>query len=116
MYNIDVETFLVKNKMTQTGLASFLNLSQTYVSSWVNGRRRMPQKYIQTILDSERFDTSMITIAKTPDTVRVDKDVFELLKNQSETILSQQRTIEVLVSQGEKVARQDEGARCADAG
>ena len=49
------------------------------------------------------------------DRVSMDREVFDLLRNQSETILSQQRTIEILANKGE-VARRADHAGCADVG
>ncbi len=124
MYIIDVELFLEKNKMRRIDLAQYLGLTPSYVSAWANPERRekMPQKHIQKILDAKCFDVSMIQevkkVPKAPlplDSVSMDREVFDLLKNQSETILSQQRTIEMLAGKGERVQPADR-AGCADAG
>lgn len=124
MYIIDLELFLIKNKMKQIDLAQYLGLTQSYVSAWVNPKRpvKMPQKHIQKILDAKCFDVSMIQEVKKTrkttnpqDSVSMDREVFDLLKNQSETILSQQRTIEMLAGKGES-ARPADHAGCADAG
>lgn len=122
MYIIDIEKFLTKNKLMRQDLAEFLGKSPSYISSIIKGRSKMPQKHVQTILDSGRFDVSMIQeakkVRKAPiplDSVSMDREVFDLLKNQSETILSQQRTIEILAGKGEHAQPADR-AGCADAG
>lgn len=124
MYIIDLELFLTKNKMKQIDLAQYLGLTQSYVSAWANPERRvkMPQKHIQKILDAKCFDVSMIQevkkVRKAPiplDSVSMDREVFDLLKSQSETILSQQRTIEILAGKGERAQPADR-AGCADVG
>lgn len=119
MYSIDIESFLTKNKMTAKELASFVGRSYQVVSSWRNGTK-VPQKYIQKILEAGTFDTSMII--DTSEAVYIDRDVLATLKHQSETILtqseailSQQRTIERLIDKG-GTALQDGHVGCADAG
>lgn len=48
--------------------------------------------------------------------VFLSKDILELLKNQSEAIASQQRTIELLTRQKGHDVQQEEAADCADVG
>jgi len=48
--------------------------------------------------------------------VFVPNEILELLKNQSEAIASQQRTIELLTRQRGHDVQQDEAADCADVG
>lgn len=118
MYVIDIEKFLTKNKMMRQDLAEFLGKSPSYISSIIKGRSKMPQKHIQTIIDSGRFDVSMISTkskSKPSDQVAMDREIFDLLKNQSETILSQQRTIEMMAGKGGGVRPADH-AECADVG
>lgn len=97
-YKIDIEEFLRKNKMTQTQLGDYLGIGQPQISAACNGKP-LAYKHIEKILENKEWDLSMITedtSKKKRDDVVMSREVFELLKQQTDTILSQQRTIETL--------------------
>lgn len=103
--------------MQQNDLADYLGLSQSFLSQIERGNRPLAQKHIRKLLEDGKFVTTMIKkkSQSVQDRVSMDREVFDLLRNQSETILSQQRTIEILANKGE-VARRADHAGCADVG
>lgn len=117
-YIIDIKEFRKENNLQQNDLADYLGLSQSFLSQIERGNRPLAQKHIRKLLENDKFVTTMIK--KKPQSskqnrVSMDREVFDLLKNQSETILSQQRTIEILAGKGESVQLAGH-AECADVG
>jgi len=46
-----LQELLIANNMKQTELANHLDLDPSVISSWINGRRTIPQKNIEDIAD-----------------------------------------------------------------
>lgn len=117
-YIIDIKEFRETNNLRQNDLADYLGLSQTFLSQIESGKRPLAQKHIRKLLEAGKFVTTMIKekpLSVKQEQVSMDREVFDLLKNQSETILSQQRTIEMLAGKGEG-AQPAGRAGCADVG
>lgn len=82
-------------------------------------RKPIAQKHIEKILENEEWDLSMVTedsSKKKRDDVIMSREVFELLKQQTDTILSQQRTIETLSNKGGGVRPEDNADYAAASG
>ena len=112
-YKIDMEEFLSKNGMKQKTLADILDVPPSYISDACKGKT-FSQKQIQKILEHKEWDLSMITEVKRGNDVVMSREVFELIKQQTDTILSQQRTIETLSTKGGG-ARLEDSVDYADA-
>lgn len=110
------EEFIKINKLKKKDIAEYLNVSAAFITQLVQGSRSVPEDSIALIKANDKWDTSMfcdkyllsskseipnenkkinIQSAVSND-VTMSREIFDLLKNQSETILSQQRTIEKL--------------------
>ena len=117
-YKIDIEEFLRKNNLTQTQLGDYLGIGQPQISGICHGKP-IAQKHIEKILENEEWDLSMVTedsSKKKRDDVIMSREVFELLKQQTDTILSQQRTIETLSNKGGGVRPEDNADYAAASG
>ena len=117
-YKIDIEEFLRKNNLTQTQLGDYLGIGQPQISGICHGKL-IAQKHIEKILENEEWDLSMVTedsSKKKRDDVIMSREVFELLKQQTDTILSQQRTIETLSNKGGGVRPEDNADYAAASG
>ena len=92
-YIIDIEEFCLKNHLQQKDLAEISGLKPTFISAIKSGKSKFPQDRIQKIIDSGKYDTSMIKVIKEDDEITLNKDVLAILARQAETIQSQQETI-----------------------
>ena len=92
-YIIDIEEFCLKNHLQQKDLADITGLKPTFISAIKKGNSKFPQDRIQRIIDSGKYDTSMIKVVKEEEEVAINKEVLAILASQAETIQSQQETI-----------------------
>lgn len=120
---IDIKLFRKDNNLSQIDLANIIGCTQGFVSSLERGKRPIPKGIITKLLsfpnyntryllqDNEDFNTEKSTLGQ----VTMDREVFDVLKNLSETVLSQQRTIEIIETKAKKmIAPEGDNAECAD--
>lgn len=108
-YKIDIEEFLRKNNLTQTQLGDYLGIGQPQISGICHGKP-IARKHIEKILENKEWDLTMITedtSKRKGDDVIMSREVFDLIKQQTDTILSQQRTIENLSNKRGDVQMED---------
>lgn len=122
---IDIKQFRKDNKLSQVELAAILGCTQGFISSLERNRRPVPDEIITKLISSNKYNTKHLTqeIHEIPDKRKLDvnddvtmsREVFDVLKNLSETVLSQQRTIEHLhIERKKEPALQEESVKCAD--
>ncbi len=120
---IDIKLFRKDNNLSQIDLANILGCTQGFVSSLERGKRPIPKGIITKLLsfpnyntryllqDNEDFNTEKSNLGQ----VTIDREVFDVLKNLSETVLSQQRTIEIIETKAKKmIVPEGDNAECAD--
>lgn len=118
-----------KFNLKQAEIASKMGVNNSYFSSVINGKEILSELFLDKLssaffVSREYLGTGEGNIFldessenKGTDIVSMSREVFELLKRQSETILSQQRTIEMMQEEHKKMlARMDNVAISAVAG
>ena len=122
---IDIKLFRKDNKLSQVELAEIIGCTQGFISNLEQKRRPIPDSIITKLLSTNKYNTRYLLQDQveskkeekneTNDEVTMSREVFNVLKNLSETVLSQQRTIEQMYIEKEKSnAHQESNARCAD--
>lgn len=61
MYMIDLKQFRKANKITQSELAAYLKIGQSFVSQIEKGVRSLPAEYISKLSANKQWDTSILT-------------------------------------------------------
>lgn len=123
---IDIKLFRKDNNLSQIELASILGCTQGFISSIERNKRPVPDNIITKLLSIGKFNTRHLiqensneleeVKSNINDEVKMSREVFDVLKNLSETVLSQQRTIEQIHSEKEKtIAQQESNVICASA-
>lgn len=123
---IDIKLFRKDNNLSQIELASILGCTQGFISSIERNKRPVPDNIITKLLSIGKFNTKHLiqensneleeVKSNINDEVKMSREVFDVLKNLSETVLSQQRTIEQIHSEKEKtIAQQESNVICASA-
>lgn len=123
---IDIKQFRKDNNLSQIDLANILGCTQGFVSSLERGKRPIPEGVITKLLSFPNYNTRYLLQdnnkgintekSNLEKTVTIDREVFDVLKNLSETVLSQQRTIEIIETKAKKTsALKDDNAECAGA-
>lgn len=123
---IDIKLFRRDNNLSQIELAKILGCTQGFISSIERKIRPIPESIITKLLSFPNYNTrhliseekSVSDVNKTisDNGVIISREVFDVLKNLSETVLSQQRTIENISTETKKTtALKEDGATCADA-
>lgn len=123
---IDIKLFRKDNNLSQIELASILGCTQGFISSIERNKRPVPDNIISKLLSIGKFNTRHLiqensneleeVKSNINDEVKMSREVFDVLKNLSETVLSQQRTIEQIHSEKEKtIAQQESNVICASA-
>lgn len=120
---IDIKQFRKDNNLSQIDLAKILGCTQGFISSLERGKRPIPEGIITKLLsfpnyntryllqDNKDFNAEKSNLGQ----VTIDREVFDVLKNLSETVLSQQRTIEIIEIKAKKMTvLEDDNAECAD--
>jgi transcriptional regulator with XRE-family HTH domain len=123
---IDIKLFRKDNNLSQVELAKILECTQGFISSLEKRRRPIPDNIITKLISSNKYNIRYLVCdpnetrkeekAEANDEVKMSREVFDVLKNLSETVLSQQRTIEQISKEKEKRnVHLEENAECADA-
>ena len=120
----DIKLFRKDNNLSQVELAEIIGCTQGFISSLEKKRRPIPSDIISKLISLEKYNTRHLINAQEAskekveanDEVTMSREVFDVLKNLSETVLSQQRTIEQIQIDRKKIhVRQEDNAECADA-
>lgn len=122
---IDIKLFRKDNNLSQIELAEILGCTQGFISSLERGKRPIPESIITKLLSFHKYNTRHLLCddhkaTKDQQTysdqdVTMKREVFDVLKNLSETVLSQQRTIEMIETKTKKTSvLEDDSAECAD--
>lgn len=122
---VDIKLFRKDNKLSQVELAAILGCTQGFISSIEKKRRPIPDDIITKLISLNKYNTKHLVQEKhevleekkldVNDDVIMSREVFDVLKNLSETILSQQRTIELLHTERKKApVLREENVKCAD--
>lgn len=112
MKAFDLQRFLNDKKYTQKELAGLLSCSQPYLSAILWGRKQFSEEklkliksyfgdisnYITEIEDSSS-QVALPTTKNNQEEVIINREILDLLKSQSNAIVSQQRTIEKMVDE-----------------
>lgn len=127
-YMIDIKLFRKDNHLSQVELAEILKCSQGFISSLEQKRRPIPKNIITKLISENKYNTRYLVnnpketskneSIETNDEVIMSREVFNVVKNLSETVLSQQRTIEqIYLEKGKEKdnAHLESGATCAGA-
>lgn len=77
---MNLKQFRKTNNLTQGKLAEMLGVDRSFIAQIENGYRPMPREYIQTLMDNESLDTSML--AERPDELSILRTENEFLKAQ----------------------------------
>lgn len=123
---IDIKLFRKDNNLSQVELAKILECTQGFISSLEKKRRPVPDNIITKLISFNKYNTRYLVCdpnetrkeekTEANDEVKMSREVFDVLKNLSETVLSQQRTIEQISKEKEKRnVHLEENAECADA-
>ncbi len=119
---IDLKLFRTKNKFTQLDTASYFGCTQSFISQIEKGERPIPEDYISKIKADENllWKPDYILEQKRSDhseSITMPREVFDQISRLTETILSQQRTIENLTETNKKiVVQKGSNASVADVG
>lgn len=121
---VDIKLFRKDNNLSQVELAEISGCTQGFISSLERKKRPVPDSIITKLISLEKYNirylvsnesqTSNKEVSKFNDEVKMSREVFDVLKNLSETVLSQQRTIEHIEYKKTHVLQGD-NAECADA-
>ncbi len=106
---VDIKLFRKDNKLSQVELAKILGCTQGFISTMEKKRRSIPDNIITKLISMNKYNTRYLvdTPIEAPKTeeneeITMSREVFDILKNLSETVLSQQRTIEQIHTRKEK--------------
>lgn len=127
MKTFDLQRFLKEKEYTQKELAELLSCAQPYISAILSGKKRFSEEkinllkkkfgniesYIIEVDEMPNFSKSNSSKYNQKEEVIISRDILDLLKMQSETILSQQRTIEKMTDK-KMTVRKGGNAECAD--
>lgn len=105
-----------KFDLKQADIASRMGVNKTYLSSVVNGNEILSELFLDKLVSAfsvsrdflntgqgEVFEEDKKEEQSPPDMITMSREVFELIKKQSDTILSQQRTIEMMQEERKKM-------------
>lgn len=122
----DFERFIKVNKLKKKDIAEYLGVSAAFVTQLAQGVRDIPEDKFALIKANGAWDTCMLygegdmlksqqnnTPTETRGDIVMSREVFEQISRLTETVLSQQRTIELLTSK--KIGTAD-NARTVNAG
>lgn len=115
----DLQRFLKEKKYTQKELAGLLSCTQPYLSAILSGKKQFSEEKLKLIISYFGDINDYITeIENNPtplksssakynqtEEVIINREILNLLKSQTDAILSQQRTIEKMVD--EKASQSD---------
>lgn len=107
----DLQRFLKEKKYTQKELAGLLSCTQPYLSAILSGKKQFSEEKLKLIISYfGDINDYMIEIENSPtplnsppvkynqkEEVIINREILDLLKSQTDAILSQQRTIEKMV-------------------
>lgn len=93
MNGSDIKAYRDKHNLTQEQLAAIVKVSIRAVQSWEQNQRNVTQSAITLMQTYE--DTQ-----KGIESVSMPREVFDQISRLTETVLSQQRTIETLTQKG----------------
>lgn len=92
-YKFDIKEFRASNKMTQSALADYLGVKQSFIANMESGRDKIPDKYIRKILEDPNINSSMIQVEDSEEDITIPLKVFEQISQLIKTVNSQQNTI-----------------------
>ena len=105
-----------KFDLKQADIASKMGVNKTYLSSVVNGNEILSELFLDKLVSAfsvsrdflntgqgEVFEEDKKEEQSPPGMITMSREVFELIKKQSDTILSQQRTIEMMQEERKKM-------------
>lgn len=94
----DFKEFRLLNKLTQKDIAQYLGCTQGFISQIEKGLCAIPPSFITKILENNKWDAGLLLEehSTASDTISIPREVFDQMTRMTETILSQQRTIERL--------------------
>lgn len=109
----DLQRFLNDKKYTQKELAGLLSCSQPYLSAILSGKKQFSEdklkliksyfgdisNYITEIENSSTIVTPPTTKNNQEEEVIINREIWNLLRSQTDAIVSQQRTIEKMVDE-----------------
>lgn len=109
-YSTDFEEFVVVNNIKKKTLAEYLNVSAAFITQLVQGIREVPQDKLALIKAVPYWNTDMLdrrqkgrgdraVVDSVEEDVTLSREVFEQIKQLTETIAAQQRTISLLTEQ-----------------
>lgn len=117
-----VSAIKFKYQLRQVEVAEKIGVKNTYLSDLINGRSPLSELFSEKIIaafsvsreylntgQGEVFEEDKKEEQSPPDMITMSREVFELIKKQSDTILSQQRTIEMMQEERKKMLVQVEG-------
>lgn len=105
-----------KYQLKQVDVAEKIGVKNTYLSDLINGRSPVSELFTDKLVSAfsvnreylntgqgEIFEGDKKEEQNPPDMITMSREVFELIKKQSDTILSQQRTIEMMQEERKKM-------------
>ncbi len=96
----DFQRFLTVNILKKKDIASYLGVSNAFITQLSQGSRDLPNDKLALILANSDWNTSMFTLDKSPSKSDETPTSFErtlsIIESQQRIIESQQRTIEQL--------------------
>lgn len=111
-----VSAIKFKYQLRQVEVAEKIGVKNTYLSDLINGRSPLSELFSEKIIaafsvsreylntgQGEVFEEDKKEEQSPPDMITMSREVFELIKKQSDTILSQQRTIEMMQEERKKM-------------
>lgn len=110
---IDIKLFRKDNELSQVALAKILGCTQGFISSLERGVRPVPDNIITKLISLREYNTKHLVndvlgpadknmAVEQNNEITMNREVFDVLKNLSETVLSQQKTIEQIFLMNKK--------------
>lgn len=125
----DLKRFRKERKISQVALADQLGVGQSFISQIESGKDPMPDLLIKKLSDIYHVNNISDYLIEDiieenqhfygggdSDMVSMPREVFDQISKLTETVLSQQKTIEILAETNKKITvRLGDNAICADA-
>lgn len=129
----DFQKFIEVNKLKKKVVAEYLDVSAAFITQLTQGIRDIPIDKFALLKQNKEWDTSMLVhnslpqketqptkimnYATPPTDTALMQQMLGQISKLTEVIISQQRTIEQLVSQTQKLtSHEDADAKCDDVG
>jgi transcriptional regulator with XRE-family HTH domain len=113
----EFEKFITENGVKKKDIASYLGVSNAFITQLVSGKRQLPAEKLALIKAKSDWNTSMFErpeFNRYSEISTTNTELLEVIKSQQRTIEMQARTIELLEKRTASLdAQEDAPAGCA---